>query len=249
MLKVFNCDFHIHTCLSPCADLDMHPKALVQKAIESKLDIIAVCDHNSSANAQYVIKASAGTNLKVLPGMEITTSEEVHLLAIFDSLFNLKKLQKIVDRHLAGVNDESRFGVQAIVNEKGEVEGINNQLLIGATDLSIDAIINYIHQFEGLAIAAHIDRESFSILSQLGFIDDQTHLDALEVTALTGLSQARQRYSELINYTFITSSDAHYIKDIGTSATKIVLQEPTLAELKMAFANQSGRYVMEQSRV
>jgi len=225
----------------------MHPMALVQRAIEAKLDMIAICDHNSSANVPYVIKASETSNLKILPGMEITTSEEVHLLAIFDSLSNLILLQNIIDQHLPGENDEDRFGVQAIVNENGEVEGINNQLLIGATDLSLDTLISYIHQFNGLAVAAHIDRESFSVLSQLGFIDDNVGFDALEITPLTGFNQARIRYPELSKYSFIVSSDSHFIKDIGQAFTRMSLQEPSFAELKLALKRQNGRLVMEQS--
>ena len=249
MLKVFNCDLHVHTCLSPCAELDMHPMALVQKAIEAKLDMIAICDHNSSANVPYVINAAQTSKLKILPGMEITTSEEVHLLAIFDSLSKLTLLQNIIDQHLPGENDEERFGVQAIVNENGEVEGINNQLLIGATDLSLDTLIGYIHQFDGLAIAAHIDRESFSVLSQLGFIDDNAGFDALEITHLTGFDEARIKYQELCKYSFLVSSDSHFIKDIGQAFTRIYLEEPSFAELKMALKKQNGRCIMEQSRV
>ncbi len=245
MLKVFNCDLHIHTCLSPCAELDMHPMALVQRAIGAKLDMIAICDHNSSANVSYVIKAAQTKNLKVLPGMEITTSEEVHLLAIFDALSNLILLQNIIDQHLTGENDEERFGVQAIVNENGEVEGISHQLLIGATDLSLDTLIGYIHQLDGLAIAAHIDRESFSVLSQLGFIDDKADFDALEITPLTGFERARIKYSELGKFPFIVSSDSHFIKDIGKTCTRMKLLEPTFSELKMALKQQHGRYVME----
>ena len=246
MLKVFNCDLHVHTCLSPCAELDMHPMALVQKALEANLDMIAICDHNSSANVPYVINAARTSQLKILPGMEITTSEEVHLLAIFDSLSNLISLQNIIDQHLPGENDEERFGVQAIVNENGEVEGINNQLLIGATDLSLDTLIGYIHQFDGLAIAAHIDRESFSVLSQLGFIDDNAGFDALEITHLTGFDQARIKYQELFKYSFIVSSDSHFIKDLGQDFTRFYLEEPSFAELKMALKKQNGRCVMEQ---
>ena len=249
MLKVFYCDFHIHTCLSPCADLAMHPKALVEKALEAKLDIIAICDHNSSENVPYVIKAAEGKNLKILPGMEITTSEEVHLVAIFNSLSDLAELQVLVYQHLTGINDEQKFGIQAIVNEKGEVEGINDKLLIGATDLPLNELLNYLHELNGLAIAAHIDRESFSVLSQLGFIDEKTHFDALEITPATGFAQARIKYRELGNYSFIMSSDAHYLKDIGGAATRIVLQEPSFAELKMAFARQNGRHILEQPRV
>ncbi len=245
MLKVFNCDLHVHTCLSPCAELDMHPMAIVQRAIEAKLDMIAICDHNSSANIPYVIKAAQTTNLKILPGMEITTSEEVHLLAIFDSLSNLILMQNIIDQHLTGENDEERFGVQAIVNEIGEVEGINNQFLIGATDLSMDTLIGYIHQWDGLAIAAHIDRESFSVLSQLGFIDDKADFDALEITPVTGFDQARIKYPEMGKFPFIISSDSHFIKDIGNTCTRMNLLEPTFSELKMALKKQNGRYVME----
>ena len=245
MLKTFNCDFHIHTCLSPCADLDMHPQALVGKILEAKLDVAAICDHNSSENVPFVMNAARGKNLNILPGMEVTTSEEVHILAIFDSLDNLARLQEVVYSHLDGENDETLFGVQAIVNEIGEVEGLNDRLLIGATDLSLDKLICHIHEFEGLAIAAHIDRESFSVLSQLGFIDEKVKFDALEVTPLIGIEKAKIKYRELSNYSFITSSDAHFLKDVGKAKTKITLKEISVAELKMAFAGQNGRCVLE----
>ncbi len=245
MLRIFNCDLHIHTCLSPCAELDMHPKALVERALAVGLDVLAVCDHNASENVPYVINAARGKNLKIFPGMEITSGEEVHLLAIFDSLSDLASLQEIIYRHLPGKNEEERFGVQAIVNDNGEVEGISDKLLIGATDISLDDLLNYVHGQNGLAVASHIDRESFSVLSQLGFIDESFHFDALEVTPLTGLQQARIKYKELNHYSFITSSDAHFLKDIGTAVTKIMLEQPTLKELKQAFARQNGRYILE----
>jgi predicted metal-dependent phosphoesterase TrpH len=244
MLKIFNCDFHIHTCLSPCAELDMHPKALVDKVLAANLDIIAICDHNSSENVTYVMKAAHSKNLQILPGMEITTKEEVHVLAIFDSLYNLSEMQKIVYDHLPGRNDERRFGVQAIVNENGEVEGISDKLLIGATDLSLNELMNSIHNFNGLAIAAHIDRESFSVLSQLGFIDEKIKFDALEVTRATGIKGAKKKYLELNNYSFIVSSDAHFLKDIGKASTKIVMEKVSVAELKMAFTGENGRYII-----
>lgn len=245
MSKIYNCDLHIHTCLSPCAELDMHPKALVEKALDAGLDVIAVCDHNSSENVPYVINAARGKNLKIFPGMEITSSEEVHILAIFDAMSDLTGLQEIIYEHLPGKNEEERFGVQAIVNENGEVEGLSDKLLIGATDISLDDLLNYVHGHNGIAIASHIDRESFSVLSQLGFIDESFHFDALEVTPFTGLKQARIKYKELNHYSFITSSDAHFLNDIGTAVTRIMLKQPTLAELKLAFARQDGRYIME----
>lgn len=247
MLKIFNCDLHIHTCLSPCAELDMHPKALVERALMRRCDIIAVSDHNASANVPYVMAAAAGKNIRILPAMEITTSEEVHLLALLGRLSDLLELQSIVDRHLFGENDEDRFGVQAVVNERGEVEGLNNQLLIGATDLPIDAIVDIIHGLGGLAVPAHIDRESFSVLSQLGFIDESSRFDALEISKRTGLAKGRLQYPELGRFPFLTSSDAHFLKDIGTATTPILLEEPTFDEIKMAVFARDGRRIVEEA--
>jgi len=223
----------------------MHPSALVEKAVHSNLDIIAVCDHNASENVPYVMRAAQGKNLKVFPGMEITTSEEVHFLALFDSLSDLTAMQDFVYLHLAGENDEEKFGVQAIVNDVGEVEGISDKLLIGATDVPLYDLLQRVHEQNGLAIASHIDRESFSVISQLGFIDESICFDALEVTPLTGIPLAREKYQTLKQYSFITSSDAHFLKDIGKTMTKIMMAEPTLTELKMAFARQNGRCVVE----
>ena len=244
MLKVYNCDLHIHTCLSPCAELDMHPSAIKRKAMQKQLDMIAICDHNASANVRYVMAAPPDT-LTIIPGMEITTLEEVHLLALFESLETLLKLQDVIDQHLFGQNDEKRFGVQAIVNEQGEVEGLNEQLLIGATDLSIDILVDTIHRLGGLAIPAHIDRESFSVLSQLGFVNRDAGFDALEISKRTGIQQGRLRYSELAQYPFLTSSDAHFIEDIGQSVTQILMEEATFSELKKALSNQNGRRILE----
>jgi PHP family Zn ribbon phosphoesterase len=245
MLRAFRCDLHVHTCLSPCADLDMYPRAVVEKSIAEKLDIIAVCDHNASENTQFVLKSAEEKPLTVLPGMEITSSEEVHLLALFDTLGDLKKIQDIIYDHLSGTNREEIFGCQAIVNDLDEVEGFNDRFLLGATKLSLEEIIHHIHTFGGLAIASHIDRESFSVIGQLGFLDPDIPLDALEVTCLTGIRNARLRYPELSRYPFIESSDAHFIKDIGQGATTMVLERGTISELKMAFEHRGGRYIQE----
>jgi len=246
MCKAFRCDLHVHTCLSPCADLDMHPSAVVAKSLAQRLDIIAICDHNAMENVQFVLRAIEGKPIIVLPGMEITSSEEVHLLALFDSLDELTKIQKIVYDHLPGTNREEVFGCQPIVNELGEVEGFNDRFLLGATELSLYEIINHIHDFGGLAIASHIDRESFSIIGQLGFIDPGIPLDALEVTYRTGLRNARSKYPQLLRFPFIESSDAHFIEDIGQGATTIFLEKGTISELKMAFEHRRGRYVLEE---
>ena len=245
MLRAFRCDLHIHSCLSPCADLDMYPRALIEKSITEKLDVIAICDHNSSENVSYVLNCAKGKPITVLPGMEVTSLEEVHVLALFNDLPDLLKFQTTVYEHLPGTNREDYFGLQVIVNDKDEVEGMNERLLIGATDLSLNYIVNEIHSLGGLAVASHIDRPSYSVLSQLGFVDLETHFDALEISAATGLKKARRQYPELSDQAFITSSDAHLIRDIGRGATTMIMQAANINEIKLAFEKREGRQIVE----
>lgn len=221
----------------------MYPTALVQKAAAAGLEIIAVCDHNASENVAAVMAAARNRRLTVLPGMEVTSREEVHLIALFEGLDPLMRFQEVIYRDLPGTNDEARFGCQVIVNEADEVEGFHPRLLIGATGYSIGALVGRIHALEGVAIASHIDRESFSVISQLGFVDPTIPFDALEVSRRMTLAQARATYPELAAYALLTSSDAHRIGEIGTAWTEMVLAKPTLGELKMAFAGREGRYI------
>ncbi len=244
MLREYRCDLHIHTCLSPCADLDMHPAALVKKAVERGLGVIAISDHNASENVQYVMRAAGQGPPAVIAGMEITTVEEVHVLALMPGLGDLLGVQKVIYDHLPGRNDERLFGCQAVVNEKGEVEGINDRLLIGATDIPVSDVVGMIHGFGGLAVASHIDRESFSVISQLGFVDDDSGFDALEISRVLGIERARERYPELARYPFITSSDAHNLADIGAAPTVMKLAEGTFEEIRMALQQREGRCIV-----
>ncbi len=243
MLRRFRCDLHIHTCLSPCGDLTMSPRAIADAAVAQGLDLIAICDHNASGNVPYVIEAARGRPLVVIPGMEVTSSEEVHTLALFDNLDRLSALQRLVDDHLFGTNREEMFGCQAIVNELDYVEGFEEKFLLGATTISLADLIKEIHLLDGLAIASHIDRESYSVLSQLGFISPDCPFDALEVTRRMGRKRALSEYQQLAGYPFLESSDAHNLEEIGRGRSLIVMTEGTIPELKMALNNLSGRRI------
>jgi PHP family Zn ribbon phosphoesterase len=245
MSKTYTCNLHVHTCLSPCGDLDMHPRAIVHEALEQQLDIIAICDHNTSENVSYVATAAQGTGLTVIGGMEVTSREEVHIIALFEHLDALSRLQDYVFAHLDGLNDEDAFGLQVIVNEIGEVEGFNERLLIGATNIPMEDVVGKIHELDGLAIAAHIDRPSFSVISQLGFVPEHVPFDALEISARLPIAEARIKFPELNRYPFITSSDAHFIKDLSAAATKMCLEEATFPEIAMALRKENGRYILE----
>ncbi len=243
MLRLFKADLHIHTCLSPCTELDMSPKGILTAAKEKGIDILGICDHNSSENSLAIIKAAKNLSIQILPGMEVTSEEEVHVLALFDDIGNAQKLQRHVYKHLPGKNDEETFGMQVIVNEKEEVLGFSDKLLIGATTLPLDEVLRLIHSFEGLAIASHIDREAFSIIGQLGFIPDNLGLDALEISPSITIEEARQKFP--YNYPITCSSDAHYPDDIGKSFTSFLIQDGTVKEIKKALKNEDGRKLIQ----
>jgi PHP family Zn ribbon phosphoesterase len=220
----------------------MYPSAIVEKSITENIDIIGICDHNSAENAEYVIKAADGKPLVVFPGMEITTREEAHVVALFEKIDELYGLQERIYASLSGTNREEIFGCQPIVNELDEVEGFNERLLIGSTSLSLYDTVEAVHRFNGVATAAQIDRESFSVLGQLGFIPSDCRFDALEISR-TSAGEVRRHHPELSSYSFVTSSDAHFITDIGTKTSTICMEKPTVSELKIALQGLEGRRI------
>lgn len=243
-LRIVLADLHIHTCLSPCATLEMTPRKIVRQAQEKKLGIIAITDHNSAENTRSVMAAARHTGLCVIPGIEVTTSEEVHIVGLFEDVADAISIQDLVYDHIQpGENDDDLFGIQVIANEFDEVEGINRRLLIGATSLALSEVVDAIHGLNGLAVAAHIDREAFSIIGQLGFIPEDLELDAVEISRRMTLDQALARFREYERFPFITASDAHDLEEIGTRPTGFRTAGPELAELKRALKGTGGRKI------
>ena len=247
MLRCFRADLHVHTCLSPCGDVTMSPYRIVTRAKEMKLDIIGICDHNSAENVQATKNASSDKNITVLAGMEVTTAEEVHIIALFDETRAVLDLQKQVYEHLPVVeNNEAVFGPQIIANELDEVEGYNKRLLITATSITLKQLVAEIHDLGGLAIASHVDRETYGIIGHLGFIPDDLKLDALEISPRISRADALARFPEINKFPLITASDAHHLDDIAKAPTSFLLEAPTIDEIKKALANRDGRKVLLQ---
>jgi len=244
MLRCFKADLQVHTCLSPCGDLSMSPQRIVAEALRQGLDIIAITDHNSAKNVPAVIAAAGGTSLTVLAGIEVCTREEAHVLAVFDTVASASALQALVYERLHGHNDPDAFGLQVIANAADEVEGFEEKLLIGAADVSVEDVVRSTHRLNGLAIAAHVDRESYSVIGQLGFIPKTVVFDALEISAATSDVDARKRFSDCMRFTFVRNSDAHFLNDIGNQTTRFMLEEPTVGEIARALRCEGGRRVL-----
>jgi 3',5'-nucleoside bisphosphate phosphatase len=242
-MKNFKGDLHIHTCLSPCADLGMSPITIVKKSLSKGLNFIAVCDHNSAENAVAVVKAGAKQGLYVLPGMEINSMEEIHSLAIFDNVEQALAMQEIIYRHLHGKNNPAVFGEQVLANEIDEVEGFSEKMLIGATSLTIETIVAEVHRLGGVSIACHVDRPSYSILSQLGFVPPGLELDAVELSFRAEIENLEGCLRKLTGFPAVRSSDAHMPEDIGRCSTSFFIESPCVEEIRLALRTESGRRV------
>ena len=244
MLRTFRADLHVHTCLSPCAADQMRPIAIVAQAKMTGLDVIAICDHNSARNVRAVRDASLGQGLAVIGGMEICSEEEVHVLGFFDEYENLHQMQRLVGANLSGENNAELFGEQWFCDERDAIVGQESKLLIGATNLGVKEIIENIHRLGGLAVFSHVDRESYSILGQLGFVPEGLEIDALEISSRCSPATASKCIPQIKGYQLLRSSDAHELGQIGAVSTRFTGNSPSVMELGKALRGENGREVM-----
>jgi predicted metal-dependent phosphoesterase TrpH len=228
-------DLHLHSALSACAENTLSPRQIVARALESKLDMIAVTDHNASAHASLLARLGGDCGLTVVPGMEVTSREEVHLLALFADLAGLHAFQETVDGALPEArNDAEHFGWQLVYDEHDEVVDVDERLRQIGTDLGLDDLIERIHAGGGVAVPAHIFRARNSLTSQLGFVNPGAAYDAVEVSVRSWRQQGLALGHTIAGYPVIVGSDAHFLEDIGRSPAEIPQTVRTVPELLAA---------------
>jgi len=244
LLRKFKADMHIHSCLSPCGDWDMSPKRIIKKSREVGLDLIAICDHNTVENAGVVMREGEKQGVRVLPGMEVCSKEEVHILALFEDMAQALEMQSFVYANLSGENNPEVFGCQVVANENDEVLAENPRLLIGATRLGLHDIVEETHNLGGLSICCHVDRPAYGVINQLGFIPADLALDGVEVSRHIKLADAQRKISGIEKFSCITTSDAHFLDDIGKVWTVFQMAAPTLEEIRKSLLQQGGRRIL-----
>ena len=202
-------DLHIHSCLSPCGDEDMTPANICGMAKLKGLDAIAICDHNSARNLPAAQELCDAYGLLLLPGMEITTREEVHLLGYFPDIPSAVEAGEFFSSHLPRIkNRPDFFGHQYVMNTDDQIVAEEERLLIGALDLPFEVCAARIREAGGLCVPAHINRGSSGVLGALGFLPQGVHYDALEVSPAAPLT------ADVTGYRLLRSSDAHSLEQM-----------------------------------
>ncbi len=208
-------DLHIHSALSPCADNEMTPNNIVNMAVLKGLDVIALTDHNSGANLEAVGRCAEKAGLLFIPGMEVETAEEVHLVCLLPDIANALELNGQISGALPAIaNREDIFGRQLIMDENDIVTGEEKQMLITAACLTVDEVCRRVNRLGGVVIPAHVDRSSYSILSNLGMVPKNLPVGNLEISRSCDQYLFRTTRPELDHYNLIKSSDAHSLEDI-----------------------------------
>ncbi len=245
-MNPYKADLHNHTVLSPCGDLEMTPKFIIETALRSGYDIIGITDHNTTLQGREIRRVVGDGEPYILCGAEITSKEEAHCLAFVDGEENLDKLQNYLEQHLPKIpNDVDVFGYQLLVNIEEEVLKEEPYLLISAIDQSIGQISAFVHSIGGIFIPAHIDKKQNSIISQLGFIPPDLDFDALEFSKRVNIEEflLQNKYLNKLKSSYIRSSDAHYPQDFCTSTTIFNMENRNFDEFKKALHSEEGRSV------
>ncbi|MBQ3285627.1 MAG: PHP domain-containing protein [Ruminococcus sp.] len=224
----FYYDLHLHSCLSPCGDMDMTPNNIVNMAKLLGLDVIALTDHNTSLNCEAAMKVGEEVGVLVIPGMELTTSEDIHAVCLFPTLAKALAFSTYVDENRIHIRNKAQiYGRQVIMDENDEEIGEIEDLLIPASFIGIYDAYRKAKEFGGICYPAHIDRDSLSILAVQGEIDPYCGFRTAELANISRLDELKQQHPILETMNIITCSDAHYLENMKDAANTLELPELT----------------------
>ena len=219
-------DLHLHSCLSPCGDNDMTSYNLVNLAKIFGYDIIALTDHNSCLNCESAMKVGEKTGITVVPGMELCTSEEIHNVCLFPSLEKAMAFSDYIRGTLPPIaNREKIFGEQLIMDEGDGILGKEELLLTTASGVSISELNELVDKYDGVCYPAHIDRNSYSIISALGDFPPEVESRCFELTPNAKAEEYFEKYPATKGKLIIRSSDAHYLENMREPEFMIDLPE------------------------
>lgn len=226
----FSFDLHMHSCLSPCGGEDNTPANLAGMCALAGLEIAALTDHNTCGNCRAFMKAAAACGILALPGMELTTAEEVHVVCLFPDPDRADDFSALVRKRLPPIpNKRDIFGPQVLMDSGDGVLGEETAFLAGATDIGVYQAASLAESFGGVAFPAHIDRPSFSLLANLGLWDPDMGFPLAELSGRCPPELLKR--PDLRGVRFVTDSDAHYLDQISDAHQYMELKEKNAFEV------------------
>ncbi len=221
-------DFHLHSCLSPCGDAEMTPYNLVQLAGLLGYQAIALTDHNSCLNCPAAQDVSRETGITFLPGMELCTADEVHMVCLFPTLEQAMVFSDYVGAHSPNIKNRAEiFGEQSVVNAQDELQYLYEPLLTLASDISTAAAPDLVQIHGGVCFPAHIDRSSYSIISNLGTISQEMGFSCAELADPSRLEEMQRAHPALQHLRMLYNSDAHRLEDMRQAQHVLEVTENT----------------------
>ena len=211
-------DLHIHSALSPCADDNMTPSNIVGFAKLQGLDAVAIADHNAIANVKVAMDVGDAFDVVVVPAMELQTAEDIHILCLFEKFENLQSFYNCIN--FADIQNRAEiFGEQLILDEDDNVLGEESRMLLVASGVSVEEVVSLAKQHNGIAVAAHVDREENGMVAILGTVTEDFSVVEISATA------TKQIQCYTTGRKVITNSDAHTLEDIGVACGQLEVTE------------------------
>lgn len=242
-MKRYSYDLHLHSCLSPCGDNDMTPNNLVNMAGLLGCDIIALTDHNTCRNTPAAVKVGEQAGVLVIPGMELTTAEDAHVVCLFETVEAALDFDAYVQSHRMEIpNRPEIFGDQLILNENDEQIGTIDGLLIPATEIGVDQVHELVCSFGGEAFPAHVDHDSYSVIASLGAIPPEAGFSAAELSFGADRAQQLLLHPELSDLIVVRDSDAHYLHLMPEEHPQVELPERSAKALIAALRGIEGKF-------
>ena len=226
------CDLHLHSCLSPCGDNDMTPNNIANLAKLFELDMIALTDHNTCGNSRAIMKVGEEIGLTVVHAMELNTAEEAHILCYFPNIDAAEAFSRLVYERMPDVrNNVEIFGEQLYRNELDEITGTEEKLLITASSIGTYEVQDLCAEYGGVAVPAHINKSSYSVLSSLGMVTPEMRFPVCEITPSCQEEMIVLSHPELKGTVFLKSTDAHMLESMRPAPTYLELEENTAQAL------------------
>lgn len=224
-------DLHIHSCLSPCGDEDMTVNNIAGMAKIKNLRAVAITDHNTCKNCRPFERVCDHYGIVAVPGMEVTTAEEIHVLVYFRTVEDAEGFEQELDGYRMKIKNRiDLFGNQQILDEDDNIIGEYEYLLPSATMLSVDELYEKASKYGAAVVPAHIDKTSNGMIGILGMMPEAPVFGCVEIKDKSKTEKIKENNPILENTPVISDSDAHCLWDINEAEHFLPLSAHGTAE-------------------